>query len=98
VAEEFTLRAKIEREETERRIRRESNLQAGLAYPIDLHFSNRPPQIRLMSASSGGKRVQLATPGGAIVVKSGGRRQRTRPTGISLDVTGRNQRWAHDEL
>ncbi|HLO00215.1 MAG TPA: carboxypeptidase-like regulatory domain-containing protein [Pyrinomonadaceae bacterium] len=67
---DFSLAASIEKEHLERRIRKLTKLQPGRAYPIDFQFRNSKPTIRVMSATKGGKRLQMATPGSAIVLKA----------------------------
>jgi len=67
---DFSLRASIENETLERRIRRQTKLQAGRAYLIHFQLRNSKPKIRVMSASSGGKRLQIAAPGSAVVLKT----------------------------
>ncbi|MCU1268548.1 MAG: domain containing protein [Acidobacteria bacterium] len=66
---DFSLSAAIDSEKLDRGIRK-LQLQSGRAYPIDFQFRNNKPRIRLMSAISGGKAVQLAAPGSTIKLKA----------------------------
>lgn len=70
IDQDFSLAASIDNENLERRIRKATNLQAGRASPIDFQFRNSKPSIRLMSVIRGGKRLQMAAPGSAVVLKA----------------------------
>jgi len=67
---DFTLSASIDKEALQRRIRRQTKLRAGRAYPIDFQLRNSKPKIRVMSANSGGRRLQLAPPGSAVKLRT----------------------------
>jgi len=67
---DFTLSATIEKETLDRRIRKQSKLLGGRSYPIDFVLRNSKPKIRVTSANSGGKRLQLTSPGSAVRLKT----------------------------
>jgi hypothetical protein len=67
---DFVLSANIEKETLNRRIRRQTKLLAGRAYPIDFQLRNSKPKIRVMSANNGSQRLQLAAPGSAVRLKT----------------------------
>src|SRR5262249_46137050 len=68
VKEEFTLRASIDNQAMERAIRPFNQMVGGRAYSLDFVFPTVAPRIRLVSATSNLKPVQIATPGSTITL------------------------------
>ena len=70
VDRDFTLTASIEKESLDRKIRKQTRLQPGRAYPIDFVLRNSKPKIRVMSANNGTQRLQITAPGSALKLKT----------------------------
>jgi cytochrome c5 len=68
VKEDFTLRASIDKLASERQIKALTKLTGGRAYPFDFVLPNVTPRIRVVSAMSSGRPVQIATPGSNITL------------------------------
>ena len=66
IGDDFVLTAKIENETLERKIPKEAMPLPNAAYQFTFQFANFPPKVRLVSASSGGKLVQVAAPGSMV--------------------------------
>lgn len=70
IREDFVLRASIEKETVERKVGKDAGLAANVAYPFTFQFDNSVPKVRLVSASSGGKLLQLAAPGSTVKLRA----------------------------
>ncbi|XIA62100.1 carboxypeptidase-like regulatory domain-containing protein [Bradyrhizobium sp. TZ2] len=68
IKEDFVLRASIDGHAIERPIKTLTNLSAGRVYPFDFVFPDPAPRIRVISATSAGKPVQIAMPGSTITL------------------------------
>ena len=68
VREDFVLRVSVDSLTTERRIKAVTGLAAGRAHSFDFVLPNVAPRIRVVSAMSSGKPVQIATPGSTITL------------------------------
>lgn len=68
IGSDFNLRASVEKESLQRRISTKTKLTGARAYQIDFQFPNRPPKIRVMSASRNNKPLQIAAPGSTVKV------------------------------
>jgi hypothetical protein len=70
INEDFVLHASIEKESLERTITKEAHLTPNVGYEFTFQFANSAPKVRLVSASSNGKLLQIASPGSTVKLRA----------------------------